>query len=142
MFNLSILLTQIAVILSLSGVMGWIFKKFHQQQVIGELVAGIMLGPSLLGRFAPEISATLFPSWSLDFINALSQIGIVVFMFLAGLELSPEMIQEHRRSALVIAMSALSFQCCWGVCLPSISILHFLVQVCLLLLLLSSWEFR
>ena len=82
---------------------GLIFKKFHQPQVVGEMIAGIMLGPSLLGWVAPGIFAALFPSSSLDFTNALSQVGLVLFMFLVGLELSPKVIEKHGRSAVVIS---------------------------------------
>jgi len=103
MFDLSILLIQIGVILVASRVVGLIFKKFHQPQVVGEMIAGIMLGPSLLGWVAPGIFAALFPSSSLDFTNALSQVGLVLFMFLVGLELSPKVIEKHGRSAVVIS---------------------------------------
>ena len=103
MFNLSILLIQIAVILMTARAVGWIFGKFHQPKVIGEMAAGIMLGPSLLGWIAPGIFETLFPASSLDFINALSQVGLVVFMFLVGLELNPKVIEKNGRSAIVIS---------------------------------------
>jgi len=103
MFNLSILLIQIAVILVTARAVGWVFGRIHQPQVVGEMVAGIMLGPSLLGWIAPEIFRTLFPVSSLDFINALSQVGLVVFMFLVGLELDPKVIEKNRHSAVVIS---------------------------------------
>jgi len=107
MFNLSILLIQIGVILLTSRVIGIIFKKFHQPQVIGEMVAGIMLGPSLLGWAAPGIFTALFPSSSLDFVNALSQIGLVVFMFLVGLELNLEVMRKRAHSAVVISHTSI-----------------------------------
>jgi len=107
MFNLSILLIQIAVILVTSRVFGVVFKKIHQPQVIGEMVAGIMLGPSLLGWFAPGIFAALFPSSSLDFINALSQVGLVVFMFLVGLELDLTVMRKRGHSAIAISHTSI-----------------------------------
>src|SRR5208337_5287513 len=107
MFVLSILLIQIAVILVTARVVGWVFGRFHQPQVIGEMLAGIMLGPSLLGWAAPGIFAVLFPSWSLDFINALSQIGLVVFMFLVGLELDLEVMRKRAHSAVVISHTSI-----------------------------------
>jgi Kef-type K+ transport system membrane component KefB len=107
MFSLSILLIQIAVILITARVVGWIFKRLHQPQVVGEMVAGIMLGPSFLGSLAPGAFAALFPSWSLDFINALSQIGLVVFMFLVGLEVSPKLMRRHGHSAIAISHTSI-----------------------------------
>src|SRR5208282_2114645 len=107
MFDLSILLIQIGVILVASRVVGLIFKKFHQPQVIGEMLAGIMLGPSLLGWVAPGIFTALFPSSSLDFINALSQIGLVVFMFVVGLELNLKVMRKRAHSAVVISHTSI-----------------------------------
>ena len=61
MFNLPVLLLQACVIIALARAVGWLFRRMHQPQVIGEMLAGIMLGPSLLGWLAPDLSATLFP---------------------------------------------------------------------------------
>src|SRR5689334_17362535 len=95
------LLVQIGVVLVTARVVGLLFRKIRQPQVIGELVAGIMLGPSLLGWLAPNISASLFPQGSLGFLNALSQVGLLVFMFLVGLELNPQVMREKGHVAVV-----------------------------------------
>ncbi len=87
MFNLTTLLLQIILILCTARIAGRLFRRFHQPQVMGEMMAGILLGPSLLGWLAPHIFNIVFPSQSLDFINALSQVGLVIFMFQVGLEL-------------------------------------------------------
>ena len=107
MFVLSILFIQIAVILAAARGLGFVFGRFHQPQVIGEMLAGIMLGPSLLGWLTPGTFAVLFPSSSLDFINAMSQIGLVVFMFLVGLELDLEVIRKRGHSAVVISHTSI-----------------------------------
>ncbi len=86
MFELPVLLLQTCVILAVARGVGWLFRRIHQPQVIGEMVAGLMLGPSLLGWVAPGISASLFPPESLGFLNSLSQVGVLLFMFLVSLE--------------------------------------------------------
>src|ERR1035437_8629096 len=78
--NLFTLVLQIAVVLVVCRVAGTLFQKIHQPRVVGEMFAGIMLGPSLLGWVAPHFSAYLFPVSSLGFLNALSQVGVIVFM--------------------------------------------------------------
>jgi Kef-type K+ transport system membrane component KefB len=69
--------------------------------VVGEMVAGILLGPSLLGWVAPHFSSILFPVASLDYLNTISQIGIVIYMFLVGLALNPESLKGHRHAAVL-----------------------------------------
>jgi Kef-type K+ transport system membrane component KefB len=99
--HLPTLLLQIGVILLVARIVGWIFRKIHQPQVMGEMLAGILLGPSLLGWVAPGISAVLFPPESLGFLNALSQIGLLLFMFLVGLELDLHILRKQGHTAVV-----------------------------------------
>jgi len=99
--HLPILLLQIGVIIIAARAVGWVFKRINQPQVMGEMVAGILLGPSVFGWLAPGLSASLFPPESLGFLNSLSQIGLVLFMFLVGLELNPQMLEGRKRMALL-----------------------------------------
>jgi Kef-type K+ transport system membrane component KefB len=101
MSSFKLLIAQIATILIVARLMGWLFLRFHQPRVIGEMVAGILLGPSLLGWGAPVVSATLFPPESLGSLNSLSQIGLLLFMFLVGLELDLKQLREMGRAAVV-----------------------------------------
>ena len=109
MFNLPLLLLQVAVILAVARAVGWIFRKMHQPQVVGEMVAGILLGPSLLGLAAPGAFNFLFPPQSLGFLNALSQIGLVLFMFLVGLELDARFLKSQRLVALFTSHVSIVF---------------------------------
>jgi len=107
MLHLPTLLIQVGVILLVARLVGLVFRKLHQPQVIGEMIAGILLGPSLLGWLAPDISAALFPPESLGFLNALSQIGLLLFMFLVGLEFDPNMLRSQGRAAVVTSQASI-----------------------------------
>ena len=101
--SLTILLLQIIVILITVRIFSFLFKYIGQPGVMGEIVAGIVLGPSLLGYFFPEFSAALFPPESLMNLNLLSQIGLVLFMFVIGLELDFSVIKNKLHETLVIS---------------------------------------
>jgi Kef-type K+ transport system membrane component KefB len=105
--DLPLLLVQIIVILLAARLVGALVKRLGQPQVVGEMLAGIALGPSLLGAHAPAVAAALFPADSLGFLNALSQIGLLVFMFLVGLELDPKTVRERGRAAVVISHASI-----------------------------------
>ena len=99
--NLFILTLQLAVVLAVCRVTGWLFQRIGQPKVVGEMFAGIALGPSLLGWIAPHASAYLFPASSLGFLNALSQVGVVVFMFLVGLGINPRELKKEGHAAVL-----------------------------------------
>lgn len=83
---LSVLLA-LAVIMVTARLVGALFARVNQPAVIGEVVGGIVLGPSLLGRFAPELQALLLPADAAPFLNVIAQLGVILYMFLVGLEL-------------------------------------------------------
>lgn len=95
MLNLVTLVLQIGVVLAVCRLVGELFLKIGQPRVNGEMFAGVLLGPSLLGVLAPHASAYVFPKASLDFLNALGQIGVVIYMFLAGLEIDPDELKKQ-----------------------------------------------
>lgn len=99
--NLFILTLQLAIVLATCRVVGWLFQKIGQPKVVGEMFAGIALGPSLLGWLAPHTAAVLFPPSSLGFLNALSQVGVVVFMFLVGLGINPRELKNQGHNAVL-----------------------------------------
>ena len=89
--SMGILLLQIITILLTCRLFGWLFQKIGQPTVIGEIVAGIILGPSVLGHLLPSVSTFLFPVESLGNITMLSQFGLILFMFAIGMELTANM---------------------------------------------------
>jgi len=102
-----LLIVQIGVILALSRLMGFIFARLRQPQVMGEMVAGIMLGPSLFGLIAPHAFAAVFPKDSVNRLNVLSQVGVIFFLFLVGLELDPKLLKSRGRAAVVISNASI-----------------------------------
>lgn len=90
MLSMFTLVLQIAVILVVCRAAGSLFRYIHQPRVVGEMFAGILLGPSFLGSLAPGLSVLLFPPSSLGYLSALSQIGMIIFMFLVGLKTNPK----------------------------------------------------
>jgi Kef-type K+ transport system membrane component KefB len=96
-------LIEILVVIGGSRLVGWGFRSIKQPLVIGEIVAGIALGPSLLGWIAPELSSQLFPQVTIPFLNLLSQVGLIFFMFLIGLELDPKYLKGNLNTAVVVS---------------------------------------
>jgi len=85
-----LVLFEILIVIGLSRLVGLGCRAIKQPLVIGEIVAGIMLGSSLLGLVAPNLASTLFPPETVPYLFVLSQIGLIFFMFLIGLELNPK----------------------------------------------------
>ena len=101
--TIGVLLLQILIILIAARAMGWLFRKIRQPAVIGEIVAGILLGPSLFGRVSPETFDALFPASSLSNIQLLSNFGLILFMFAVGMELRLGDIRKQLRSSIIIS---------------------------------------
>ncbi|HKH62158.1 MAG TPA: cation:proton antiporter [Flavitalea sp.] len=104
---LAVLILQIIAIIICARIFGFLFNKIGQPTVIGEIVAGIVLGPSLVGSFFPEISQFIFPVASLGNLQFLSQVGLILFMFVIGMELDVNMIRKQARGAVIISHASI-----------------------------------
>ena len=94
-FELSIrFFFQLAFILGTCRVVGLIAKRFGQPQVVGEMIAGVVMGPSLFGLLFPDAQAHIFPKSSLTITYAVAQIGLVLYMFLIGVEFQVDLIRK------------------------------------------------
>ncbi|MBD0265168.1 MAG: cation:proton antiporter [Tolypothrix sp. Co-bin9] len=96
-----LVLIEVLIVIGMSRLIGLAFRRIKQPLVIGEIVAGIMLGPSLFGWVAPNLAATLFPPETVPFLNVLSQVGLIFFMFLIGLELNPKYLSGNLEIAVL-----------------------------------------
>lgn len=99
--NLTLLLIQIGTILLVARIVGLLFKRINQPQVVGEMAAGILLGPSFLGWLFPDMMTALFPVESLGVLNAFGQLGLLIFMFLVGLKLDLKLLRTQRHTAVL-----------------------------------------
>ncbi|MEO7793329.1 MAG: cation:proton antiporter [Thermoanaerobaculia bacterium] len=108
-FELSItLFLQFAVLLAACRLVGWLVRPLGQPQVVAEMITGVLLGPSLFGLVAPGLHAQLFPKQSLASIYCLAQIGLVLYMFLIGLEFDLELIRKRVKSAVFVSWAGIA----------------------------------
>lgn len=104
---LALLLIQVICIIMVARLFGWFCTKIGQPAVVGEMIAGIVLGPSLLGNYFPEISAALFPPHALGNLQLLSQLGLILFMYLVGMELDLSVLKNKANEAIVISHASI-----------------------------------
>ncbi len=104
---LSILLLQLIVIIIVAKLFAFLFRLIKQPPVMGEMLAGIVLGPSLLGLLFPQISNFLFPPTSMSSLAVFSQIGVVLFMFVVGVELDLEHLKERASAAIMVSHASI-----------------------------------
>lgn len=108
-FELSIaLFLQFAILLAACRLVGFLVKPLGQPQVVAEMITGVLLGPSLFGLVAPGLQAHLFPKQSLPVIYVLAQIGLVLYMFLIGLEFDLELIRKRVKSAILVSWAGIA----------------------------------
>jgi Kef-type K+ transport system membrane component KefB len=104
---LSLLLLQVIAIVVAARLLGALLHRLGQPRVIGEIIAGILLGPSLLGWVVPAAQASLFPASSLGGLRMLSQIGVILFMFVVGIELDVEHLRRKASAAVLVSHASI-----------------------------------
>lgn len=104
---LAILILQIITIIIAARVFAFFAKKIGQPTVIGEIIAGILLGPSFVGHYFPEFSVFLFPKESLPNLQFFSQIGLILFMFIIGMELDLNILKKKAHEAVIISHASI-----------------------------------
>jgi Kef-type K+ transport system membrane component KefB len=102
-----ILMLQLVIILLIARLMGYLFQLIGQPMVIGEIVAGLLLGPSVLGMLAPHISSVIFPENSVNILEQLSQLGLIFFMFIIGMELDTQSFKKSANTAILISVASI-----------------------------------
>jgi Kef-type K+ transport system membrane component KefB len=103
-----ILFLQMFVILAACRLCGWIVRRWlRQPQVIGEMIAGVLLGPSLLGALAPQVQQFLFPAASRPTLGVVAQLGIAIYMFLVGLDFRSADFKANVRGAVSVSLSGI-----------------------------------
>jgi Kef-type K+ transport system membrane component KefB len=98
---------QVFVILAVCRLVGMLARKFGQPQVVGEMIAGVIMGPSLFGLFFPDLQQVIFPKDSLKLLYVLSQLGVGLYMFLVGTEFKTELFRARARSAASVSIAGM-----------------------------------
>jgi len=124
-YPLAILLLQILTIIIVARIFGFFCKKIGQPTVVGEVIAGIFLGPSFLAMYFPEYSGFLFPKQSLPNLQFLSQIGLILFMFVIGMELDLNVLKSKAKDAVVVSHASIIFPFTLGIGLSYFIYVHF-----------------
>src|SRR5206468_9184987 len=104
---LSRLFLQLFVVIAVSYAVGWLFTRCGQPAVVGEMMAGILLGPSLFGLLAPDAFQFVFAASSLEPLRLFSQIGVCLFLFAVGMELDVSQLRHRAQTAVVVSHSSI-----------------------------------
>lgn len=118
--TVAIVMADIALVLLVAHLFGGIARRLGQPVVIGEIVAGIALGPSLLGLLPGDLTAVLFPAAARPYLSAISQVGLLLFMFLIGWEFDRRMVSRHKSLTLSVSVCSIALAFTLGVGLANL----------------------
>src|ERR1041384_866693 len=104
---LAVIVVQALLIIGLARLLGVVARFFLQPLVIAEIVAGIALGPSLLGKIWPAASASLFPAAAAPALGVISEFGLILFMFTIGLDFDPKLLRGRGRASVMISHTSI-----------------------------------
>lgn len=114
-YPLALFLLQLLIVVVACQILGSLFQRIGQPRVMGEMIAGIVLGPSVIGALWPQFSTAIFPKESLGHLQLLSQVGLVLFMFVIGMELDVQVLKNRARTASIIAIGSITLPFALGV---------------------------
>lgn len=102
----ALVLLDIAAVLTLGVCLAVPMRRLRQPRVIGEILAGLALGPSLLGLLPGHLPQRMFPAPVQADLSAIAQVGILLFMFLVGWQLNPASLRERAGSVLAVSLAS------------------------------------
>ena len=115
----AIVFLDIAIVVTVARLVGSLFKRIRQPAVVGEIMAGIALGPSLLGLFPGHLPTRIFPTDVRPYLSIFAQLGLIIFMFIVGLEVDVALIRGKERVAGLISLSSIALPFGLGILLAS-----------------------
>jgi Kef-type K+ transport system membrane component KefB len=103
---ITLFIIQLFVIIVFTQGLGWVFSFIKQPKVIAEVIGGIILGPTVMGR-VPNFTQTIFPKPSLPYLNLIATIGLILFLFLVGLEVDPGIMRRYGKNAILVSAAGM-----------------------------------
>ncbi len=118
--TIGIVVLDIAIVIIAARLMGAAFRRIGQPAVLGEITAGVLLGPTLLGAFPGDLDQLLFPMDARPFLMAIAQLGLILFMFIVGLEVDLSLVRGRERIASMVSLSSVALPFGLGLALATV----------------------